>query len=160
MIVAISFKENFSGYCQFCDKKVLDNAEFCHHCGHCLVSNSSDNKTLPILSINNPDFLKSALNETNNLFLIWCCCISFLGASGLIYFSYHSLSALVVSVVAFIYVWIFLTSKLDDLALKIQYRPRQIAFLSLLIPILGTLFCYQKLSTVVTDTIQANKNAS
>jgi hypothetical protein len=66
----------------------------------------------------------------------------------------------VVSVVAFIYVWIFLTSKLDDLALKIQYRPRQIAFLSLLIPILGTLFCYQKLSTVVTDTIQANKNAS
>lgn len=160
MIVAISFKENFRGYCPHCDKAIIDDADFCHHCGHCLIEDVISSTPKNNLNAINPEYLKQSLKEANNLFLIWCCCISFLGASGLIYVAYQSVSAIIISTVALIYVWIFLTSKLDDLAIQLQYRPKQIAFFSLLIPFIGTIFCYQKLSSLVSQTLENRIAAS
>jgi hypothetical protein len=89
--------------------------------------------------------LKNLIKETSNLFLIWCCFISFLGATALIYFFYHSLSAIIIGAVGFLYIWIFLTAKLDELANAIHYKIKPIAYLSLLIPMIGTIFCFQHL---------------
>lgn len=152
--MAISFKENFRGYCPHCDHATLENADFCHHCGSCLVTHSAQNH--PEASIIDSQHLQNLIKETSNLFLIWCCFISFLGATGLIYYFYHSLSPIIVGAVGFAYIWIFLTAKLDELAIAIHYKLKSIAYLSLLIPMVGTIFCFQQMVTRAQHLVEKN----
>jgi hypothetical protein len=70
-----------------------------------------------------------------------------MGATALIYHIYHSITPMIIGGVGFVYVWIFLIAKLDELAIAIKYTPKQIAYLSLLIPIIGTIICYQKVES-------------
>jgi hypothetical protein len=151
--LAITFKEQFTGFCRHCDKPVLDDAEFCHHCGKLLLTDISEEAHLEKAPVN-PEHLKALLKETSNLFLIWCCCISFMGATALIYYFYHSVTPIIIGSVAFVYVWIFLIAKLDELAIAIRHTPKQIAYLSLFIPIIGTIFCYQKIDNAARLRVQ------
>lgn len=151
--MAITFKEQFTGFCRHCDKAVLDHADFCHHCGKLLRTDISEEAHLEKASVN-PEHLKALLKETNNLFLIWCCCISFMGATALIYFFYHSITPIIIGGVGFVYVWIFFIAKLDELAIAIRHTPKQIAYLSLLIPIIGTIFCYQKIDSAARLSVR------
>jgi hypothetical protein len=48
--------------------------------------------------------------------------------------------------VGFVYAQIFLTAKLDELSTATKYSPQPIAFISLLLPILGSILCYQHLT--------------
>ena len=59
---------------------------------------------------------------------------------------YHSISPIIIATVAFIYAQIFFTAKLDELSTATKYSPQPIAFISLLLPIIGTIFCYQRLT--------------
>ena len=151
--MAITFKEQFTGFCRHCDKPVLDDAEFCHHCGKLLLTDINEEAHLEKAPVN-PEHLKALLKETNNLFFIWCCCISFMGATALIYYFYHSITPIIIGSVGFAYVWIFLIAKLDELAIAIRHTPKQIAYLSLLIPIVGTIFCYQKIDSAARLSVQ------
>ena len=151
--MAITFKEQFTGFCRHCDKPVLDDAEFCHHCGKLLLTDISEEAQLEKAPAN-PEHLKALLKETNNLFFIWCCCISFMGATALIYYFYHSITPIIIGGVGFVYVWIFLIAKLDELAIAIRHTPKQIAYLSLLIPIVGTIFCYQRIDSAARLSVQ------
>lgn len=73
-----------------------------------------------------------------------------MGATALIYYFYHSITPIIIGTVSFAYIWIFLIAKIDEIAIAIQYRPKQIAYLSLLIPIIGTIICYHKIDTAAT----------
>ena len=156
--MAISFKEQFTGFCRHCDKPVLDNADFCHHCGKLLITDISEEAQLETTPVN-PEHLKALLKETNHLFLIWCCCISFMGATALIYYVYQSITPVIIGTVGFAYIWIFLIAKLDELAIAVRYQHKQIAYLSLLIPVIGTIICYQKLDGLARLATQAKINA-
>jgi hypothetical protein len=139
--VAIVFKEQFSGFCPSCDKSTLAKADYCHHCGKTLFPDSSPSKAA--LSKTQ---LNSLVRETSNVFLIWCCCISLLGGAALVNHFYHSISPIIISAVAFVYAQIFFTAKLDELSSATNHRPQPIAFFSLLLPIVGSILCYQRLS--------------
>lgn len=142
--MAIVFKEQFSGFCPYCDKSTLEKADYCHHCGKSLFTDPAvlESSRSP-LSANE---LNSLIKETSHVFLIWCCCISLLGAAALINYFYHSISPIIIATVAFIYAQIFFTAKLDELSTATKYSPQPIAFISLLLPIIGTIFCYQRLT--------------
>lgn len=142
--MAIVFKAQFSGYCPYCDQSTLKDADFCHHCGQSLfVDSAHPSASTPSLNTN---ALSTLIKETTQVFLIWCCCISLLGGAALINHFYHSISPIIVGTVAFVYAQIFFSAKLDELSAAIQHSPRPIAFISLLLPILGTIFCYQHLT--------------
>ena len=136
------FKDELTGYCDHCNSPTLASADFCHHCGRPLTI-----KTATIAAEKPIDLkeLSKLIHETNNLFLVWCCCIILLGAAALIYYFTQSISAIILSGVLFLYSHIFFTTKLDELSIATRHSPQPIAFFSLLMPIVGTLFCYQRL---------------
>ena len=142
--MAIVFKEQFSGFCPYCDKPTLEKADFCHHCGKSLFPDPTHVQSLraPLSAIE----LNTLLKETTQVFLIWCCCISLLGAAALINYFYHSISPIIIATVAFVYAQIFFTAKLDELSAATKHSPQPIAFISLLLPIIGTIICYQRLT--------------
>ena len=70
-----------------------------------------------------------------------------MGATALIYYVYQSITPVIIGTVGFAYIWIFLIAKLDELAIAVRYQHKQIAYLSLLIPIIGTIICYQKIES-------------
>lgn len=150
--MAITFKEQFSGFCRHCDHPVIENAEFCHHCGKLLRVDISEVPTIEGAPIN-PEQVRTLLKDTHHLFLIWCCSISFMGATAMIYFFYQSMTPIIIGGVGFFYVWIFLIAKLDELAIAIRHAPKQIAYLSLFIPVIGTIICYQKIDSAARTSI-------
>jgi hypothetical protein len=142
--LAIVFKEQFSGFCPYCDKSTLKKAEYCHHCGKSLFPDSAHTQSLraPLSSV----ALNTLVKETSQVFLIWCCCISLLGAAALINYFYHSIIPIIIATVAFVYAQIFFTAKLDELSTATKHSPQPIAFISLLLPVIGTILCYQRLT--------------
>lgn len=150
--MAIIFKEQFTGLCRHCDKSVLGDAEFCHHCGKLLRTDISEEAASEKAKIK-PERVSALLKETRDLFLIWYCCITFIFASALIDFFYHKTTPIIIASVCFVYVWIFLIAKMDQLAIAIRHTPKQIAYLSLLLPIIGTIICYQKIDRAARSSI-------
>jgi hypothetical protein len=144
--LAIVFKEQFSGFCPYCDKSTLKKAEYCHHCGESLSPDPAHTQSLraPLSTA----ALNTLVKETSQVFLIWCCSISLLGAAGLINYFYHSIVPIIIATVAFVYAQIFLTAKLDELSTATKYSPQPIAFISLLLPVIGTILCYQRLTQI------------
>jgi len=53
---------------------------------------------------------------------------------------------IIIATVAFVYAQIFLTAKLDELSAATKHSPQPIAFISLLLPVIGTIICYQRLT--------------
>jgi hypothetical protein len=155
--VAIVFKEQFSGFCPHCDKSSLEKADYCHHCGKSLFPDpvNTQSKRAPLGATQ----LNTLVKETTHLFLIWCCSISLLGAAALIDYFYHSISPVIIGVVGFVYAQIFLTAKLDELSTATKYSPQPIAFFSLLLPVLGTILCYQRLTHSAQGEIQGQSLA-
>lgn len=151
------FKNELDSYCDHCNKATLSSADFCHHCGKRLTidvaSKAPEEKTIK------RDELSSLLKETNNLFLVWICGIMLLGGAALAYYLAHSISAIIVSGVVFLYAHIFFTTKLDELSIATRHSPQPIAFFSLLLPILGTLLCYQRLAQLASLELKAEEDA-
>jgi hypothetical protein len=142
--LAIVFKEQFTGFCPYCDKSTLKKAEYCHHCGKSLFHDPAHTQSLraPLSTA----ALNTLVKETSQVFLIWCCCISLLGSAALINYFYHSFIPIIIATVAFVYAQIFFTAKLDELSTATKYSPQPIAFISLLLPVIGSIFCYQRLT--------------
>jgi hypothetical protein len=142
--LAILFKEQFSGFCPCCGKSTLEKADYCHHCGKSLFRGPAHTQSLrsPLSSAE----LNTLVKETSQVFLIWCCCISLLGSAALINYFYHSIIPIIIATVVFVYAQIFFTAKLDELSTATKYSPQPIAFISLLLPVIGTIFCYQRLT--------------
>jgi hypothetical protein len=142
--LAIVFKEQFSGFCPFCDKSTLEKADYCHHCGKSLLPYPALTQSLrtPFSAV----ALNALVKETSQVFLIWCCCISLLGAAALMNYFYHSIIPIIIATVAFVYAQIFFTAKLDELSTATKHSPQPIAFISLLLPVIGTILCYQRLT--------------
>jgi hypothetical protein len=145
-----SFAENFKGYCPNCDKPTNANANFCHRCGKCLIDVSNDNQPSKKMSFSE---LNSCLNETSNIFLLWLASFILVIVSGLISHFLHLNSFIIASTVVFIYLWIFLTSRLDQLAIEVNYQPKSIAYLSILFPVIGTIICFQKIENSARSSI-------
>jgi hypothetical protein len=142
--LAIVFKEQFTGFCPYCDKSTLEKAEYCHHCGKSLFPDPAHTQSLRVpLST---AALNTLVKETSQVFLIWCCCISLLGSAALMNYFYHSFIPIIIATVAFVYAQIFFTAKLDELSTATKYSPQPIAFISLLLPVIGTILCYQRLT--------------
>lgn len=150
--MAIVFSEQFAGFCPYCDQSILKKADYCHHCGKSLYSDPADLQ--PLRAPLSASVFNSLIKETSHLFLIWCCCISLLGGAALIDYFYHSISPIIIATVAFIYAQIFLTAKLDELSTATKHAPQPIAFISLLLPVIGTIFCYQHLIFLAQAKIQ------
>jgi len=150
--LAIVFKEQFTGFCPHCDQSTIEKADYCHHCGKSLFPDPAhtQSKRAPLGATQ----LNSLVKETTHLFLIWCCSISLLGAAALIDYFYHSISPVIIGVVGFVYAQIFLTAKLDELSTATKYSPQPIAFISLLLPILGSILCYQHLTLLAQTKTQ------
>jgi hypothetical protein len=155
--LAIVFKEQFTGFCPHCDQSTLEKADYCHHCGKTLIHDPvhTQSKRAPLCSTQ----LNTLVKETAHLFLIWCCSISLIGAAALIEYFYHSISPVIIGVVGFVYAQIFLTVKLDELSTATKYSPQPIAFFSLLLPVLGTILCYQRLTHSAHGEIQGQSLA-
>jgi hypothetical protein len=138
--------ETFTGFCPKCDKKIALDASFCHHCGECLVLREhSENKKNP----SNPAEIERLFESTTYLFIGWLFALSLVLASGIFYHFYHQSSFLIIAGVLFFYTWIFLISKLDELASQINSRFSKFVYLGLLIPVIGTIFSYLKISKVI-----------
>jgi hypothetical protein len=144
--LAIVFKEQFTGFCSYCDKSTLEKTDYCHHCGKSLFPDPVHTQSLRV-PLSGTE-LNTLVKETTHLFLIWCCSISLLGAAALINYFYHSISPIIIATVGFVYAQIFFTAKLDELSTATKYSPQPIAFFSLLLPVLGTILCYQRLSNL------------
>ncbi len=142
--MAITFKEQFTGFCRHCDKPVLDDAEFCHHCGKLLRKDISDEAQFEEAQVNTEQ-VQALLKETNHLFLIWSCCISFMGASAINYFVYHNAALPIIAACGLAYVWLFLTARLDELARSLNKNPGFV-YASLLFPLIGTILSFYHLS--------------
>jgi hypothetical protein len=99
------------------------------------------------------------MKDTSQVFLIWCCSISLLGAAALMNYFYHSISPIIIATVGFVYAQIFFTAKLDELSTATRYSPQPIAFFSLLLPVLGTILCYQRLANLAHREIQGQSLA-
>lgn len=67
---------------------------------------------------------------------------------------YHSISPIIIATVSFVYAQIFFTAKLDELSTATKHSPQPIAFISLLLPVIGTIFCYQRLAHLAHLKIQ------
>jgi hypothetical protein len=142
--------KTFNGFCPKCDKQIAANASFCHHCGECLIlREDSIDKSQPATAAEIQQLYKSA----TYLFMGWLFAFSLVIASGIFYHFYHQSSFLISTGVLFFYAWIFLISKLDELASKINKRLSKFVFLGLLIPVLGTIFTYLKISDLLNPKI-------
>ena len=132
----------------------MRGADFCHQCGNCLVPDPAINSSAktPI----DPTAISHLIKSTSNYFLVWICCITFLGAAALFYYFLNSISPIIIGSVAFVYAQIFLTAKLDELSIAIRHSPQPIAYISLLLPILGTIICYQRLDHLASTKIQTS----
>ena len=82
-----------------------------------------------------------------------------LGGAALAYHLAHTISAIIISGVVFLYAHIFFTTKLDELSIATRHSPQQIAFFSLLLPIVGTLLCYQRLAHLASLELKAEVDA-
>lgn len=142
--MAIVFKEQFSGFCPFCDKSTLEKADYCHRCGKSLFPDPAHTQSLRTAF--SAVALNALVKETSQVFLIWCCCISLLGSAALMNYFYHSIIPIIIATVAFVYAQIFFTAKLDELSTATNYSPQPIAYISLLLPVIGSIFCYQRLT--------------
>lgn len=144
-----SFK-TFTGYCPKCDKQIAANASFCHHCGECLILRQDFvNKIEP----SDPAEIQQLFENATYLFMGWLFAFSLVIASGIYYHFYHQSSFLISTGVLFFYAWIFLISKLDELASKINHKLSKIVYFGLLIPVLGTIFSYLKISNSIKPQI-------
>ena len=143
--------------CPYCDKSTLEKADFCHHCGKSLFPDPAHTQFLraPLST----GVLNTLAKETSHLFLIWCCSISLLGAAALMNYFYHSISPIIIATVAFVYAQIFFTAKLDELSTATKYSPQPIAFISLLLPVIGTILCYQRLTQLAQLETQGHSVA-
>lgn len=138
--------ESFAGYCPQCDKKVAPDASFCHHCGRCLMLQEDEKKSVSTSALPTPAELEDALENTTYLFMAWLFTFSLTMASVIFQHFYHQSSFLIISGVLFFYTWIFFISKLDELAQLVNKKLSKLVYLSLLIPVVGTIFCYGKVS--------------
>jgi hypothetical protein len=150
------FKDELTGYCDHCNKATLNSADYCHHCGRPLTINTA---TIAAEKPFSRKELSKLIQETNNLFLVWCCCIILLGAAALIYYFTQSISSIIVSGVLFLYSHIFFTTKLDELSIATRHSPQPIAFFSLLLPFIGTLFCHYRLEKLARTKLQVEVDA-
>ena len=138
--------ETFTGFCPKCDKKIAPDASFCHHCGECLILREHiEGKKNP----SNPAEIERLFESTTYLFIGWLFAFSLVIASGIFYHFYHQSSLLIITGVLFFYTWVFLISKLDELASQINGRLSKFIYLGLLIPVIGTIFSYLKISHIV-----------
>jgi hypothetical protein len=150
------FKDELTGYCDFCNRATLRSADYCHHCGK---PQTIDTATIAAEKTTSREELSKLIHETNKLYLLWCSCITLLGAAALIYYFTQSISAIIVGGVLFLYSHIFFTTKLDELSIATRHSPQPIAFFSLLIPFIGTLLCYYRLEHLARIKLQAEINA-
>jgi hypothetical protein len=150
------FKDELTGYCDHRKSAILTRADFCHQCGKPLTIH---NVTIAAEKPISHDSLSKLIQETNNFFLVWCCCIILLGVAALIYYFTQSISAIIVSGVLFLYSHIFFTTKLDELSIATRHSPQPIAFFSLLLPFIGTLFCHYRLEKLARTKLQVEVDA-
>ena len=140
---------SFDGYCPNCDQKIATDASFCQHCGTCLIGRKEQKPSVHEQSIIDPLQLNQLFESTTNLFTMWLSVFLLTIASGIYYHFYHHSSPLIITGVIFFYTWIFLTSKMDELSLKVDSQISKLVYLGLLVPVLGTIFCYFRLSNAV-----------
>ncbi len=142
--------KTFTGFCPKCDKQIAANASFCHHCGECLILREDFvNKIEP----SDPAEIQQLFENATYLFMGWLFAFSLVIASGIFYHFYHQSSFLIGTGVLFFYAWIFLISKLDELASKINHKLSKIVYFGLLIPVIGTIFSYLKISNSIKPQI-------
>ena len=142
--------KTFTGFCPKCDKQIAANASFCHHCGECLILREDFvNKIEP----SDPAEIQQLFESATYLFMGWLFAFSLVIASGIFYHFYHQSSFLIGTGVLFFYAWIFLISKLDELASKINHKLSKIVYFGLLIPVIGTIFSYIKISNSIKPQI-------
>jgi len=147
--MSIPYK-TFTGFCPKCDKQIAANASFCHHCGECLILREDFvNKIEP----SDPAEIQQLFENATYLFMGWLFAFSLVIASGIFYHFYHQSSFLIGTGVLFFYAWIFLISKLDELASKINHKLSKIVYFGLLIPVIGTIFSYLKISNSIKPQI-------
>ena len=142
--------ETFTGFCQKCDKKIAPDASFCHHCGECLVLRED---LKPKIIPKNPAAAEQLYLSTTYLFMGWLFSLSLMLASVIFYHFYHQSSLLIVTGVLFFYVWIFLISKLDELASQINNRLSKLVYFGLLLPVIGTVLSYLKISKLIKSDL-------
>jgi len=142
--------ESFAGYCPNCDKKIAPDASFCHHCGHCLIKDEPTSQMVNSTPYD-PEAINQAFVSTTNLYMLWFFTFSLVIASGIFYHFYHQSSPLIATGVIFFYCWIFLISKLDALANLLHKKSSVLVYAGLLLPVLGTIISYNKISSLVND---------
>ena len=101
----------------------------------------------------NPAEIQELFESATYLFMGWLFAFSLVIASGIFYHFYHQTSFLIGTGVLFFYAWIFLISKLDELASKINHKLSKIVYFGLLIPVIGTIFSYLKISNLIKPEI-------
>lgn len=144
--------ETFTDFCPKCDKKIAPNASFCHFCGHCLIVKEPSTKAKNRAALD-LEGIKALFESTTNLFLLWLLEFSFFVVSGIFYKLYHLSSLIIITGVLFFYTWIFLTSKLDELAGQFDRKQSLYVYLRLLIPVVGTIISYYKVSKLAKTAL-------
>ena len=135
--------EIFSGYCPKCDSALGKNASFCAKCGESLIDHAYRARLPEKLS---PEAIQLLHKETHQLFIVWL--LAFLTCiASIVSLRFHEpISIPIVAVTIFVYTWVFLLAQMERLAIQVQYDLARLVYLSLLIPVIGTIYTFFRIS--------------
>lgn len=86
--------------------------------------------------------LEKLIEESRNYFHLWLANLVFMLLIMILHRHINALIYVVIATFLFIYLWVLLLAKLDQLASKIEKISHNLVYKTLLIPVLGTFACY------------------
>jgi hypothetical protein len=88
-----------------------------------------------------PD-LKALSRDSRHIFYLWLTVLIIMLSMMILHRHINMLVFIEIATFLFIYLWVLLIARLDQLANSINLTPNNLAFLGILIPVLGTFACY------------------
>ena len=86
--------------------------------------------------------LELLINDSRNIYYLWFTSLVLMLSMMILHQHINVLIFVVITTFLFIYLWVLLLAKLDQLACRIMKISHNLVYLTLLIPVLGTLSCY------------------